>query len=55
VESGFINGFLIPKELLNIVKGFSIDYSLINENSTDFFFEQSDGVLIIQPIETLKE
>ncbi|QED47035.1 hypothetical protein [Cytobacillus dafuensis] len=55
IEAGFINGFVIPEELLGILKGFSIDYSLINQDSDDFYFEQTNGALIIQPIEVLQE
>lgn len=55
IEAGFINGFIIPEELLNILNGFSIKYSLINQDSDDFYFEQTDGALIIQPIEVLND
>lgn len=55
VETGFINGFLIPEDLLGILKGYEIDYSLINEDSADFHFEQTNGALIIQPVEAQKD
>ncbi|WP_307480214.1 hypothetical protein [Cytobacillus purgationiresistens] len=55
VEAGFINGFLVPEELLNILQSFSIDYSDINDQSADFYFEQTNGALIIQSVETLND
>jgi hypothetical protein len=55
VEAGFINGFLVPEELLEILKSFSIDYSRIETESEDFYLEQTNGALYIQPVETLKE
>ncbi|MDM5228726.1 hypothetical protein QUF73_21615 [Cytobacillus sp. NJ13] len=55
VEAGFINGFLVPEELLEILKGFSIDYSIIEAESEDFYLEQTNGALYIQPVEILKD
>ncbi|XXM71420.1 hypothetical protein ACQ0QQ_17215 [Lysinibacillus sphaericus] len=55
IEAGFINGFLVPEELLEILKSFSIEYSMLETESEDFYIEQTNGALYIQPVETLKE
>jgi hypothetical protein len=51
-EAGFINGVAISANLLHELKGFEINYENIGDrNSKGFFVEQTNGAIVIQPME----
>jgi hypothetical protein len=54
-EAAFLNGFNIPSENVSRITSFSIDYSKLFPSSSDFYVEQTNGVIYIQPIERTGE
>lgn len=51
IEAGFLNGFPLPAKKIESLKGFELKYSQLNPYSTGFYVEQTNGTIIIQPIE----
>lgn len=54
-EAGFINGVMLSTTILNELKGFEIHYSSLNPASKDFYVEQTNGAIVIHPIEKAME
>lgn len=52
-EAGFYNGFYLPEELLEELRGFRLDYEAIRQETgwADLYFYQNDGALKIQEID----
>ncbi|MFD3259482.1 hypothetical protein ACE3MQ_12800 [Paenibacillus lentus] len=54
-EAGFINGFHIPYDWLELLKGFNISYRDIHGELNDFYVESTTRSIIVQPIENMME
>ncbi|MFC0215028.1 hypothetical protein ACFFK0_21775 [Paenibacillus chartarius] len=54
-EAGFLNGFAVPDTVLKRLSGFKLDYAMLRAAGGDFIVELSNGSIIIQPVEYLKE
>jgi peptidoglycan hydrolase CwlO-like protein len=54
-EAGFINGIQISSNLTERISGFQLDYGLINPQSKGFYVEQTNGAIVIQPVENSGE
>lgn len=55
IEAGFLNGFILPNEIVMQMQGFRIQYSLLNPSSIGFYVEQANNAIIIQPAEQAGE
>lgn len=55
LEAGFMNGIRIAEMYMDQMVGFAIDYSKLNPGSTDFYVEQTNGALVIMPVELTGE
>ncbi|AEI43584.1 coiled-coil domain-containing protein [Paenibacillus mucilaginosus] len=54
-EAGFLNGFALPEEVVGRLAGFELPYAALHPGGGDFYVEQENGAVVIQPAEFLKE
>ncbi|WP_159882422.1 coiled-coil domain-containing protein [Paenibacillus puerhi] len=54
-EAAFLNGFAVPETVLRRLKGFQLDYARLHPAAGEFIVEQTNGAIVIQPQEYLKE
>ncbi|GFR37640.1 hypothetical protein PRECH8_09360 [Insulibacter thermoxylanivorax] len=50
-EAGFMNGIRIADLYMNQMPGFVLDYSKLNPNSKDFYVDQTNGAIVLMPVE----
>ncbi len=50
-EAGFMNGIRISDLYMNQMVGFTIDYSKLAPQSRDFHVEQTNGAIVLMPVE----
>lgn len=50
-EAGFMNGIRIADLYMDQMPGFVLDYSKLNPHSKDFYVDQTNGAIVLMPVE----